>query len=74
MNAMETREIKNKVFAAFGSFTWAKGAVGSRMDEYVARMGLDSVGYVVMKQTLDDESRAAARRLGTEVAGRLTRK
>lgn len=72
MNAMETREIKNKVFAAFGSFTWAKGVVGSKMDEYASRMGLDSVGYVVMKQTLDDESRSAARQLGKEVASRLT--
>lgn len=72
MNAMETREIKNKVFASFGSFTWSKGVVGSKMDEYASRMGLDSVGYVVMKQTLDDESRAAARQLGKEVASRLT--
>ncbi len=64
--------IKNKVFAAFGSFTWAKGAVGAKMDEYAARMGLDSVGYAVMKQTLDDDSRAAARRLGSDVAARLT--
>ncbi len=74
MNAMETREIRNKVFASFGSFTWAKGVVGSKMDEYASRMGLDSVGYVGMKQTLDDESRAAARKLGAEVAGRLTLK
>lgn len=74
MNAMETREIKNKVFASFGSFTWAKGIVGSKMDDYVSRMGLDSVGYVVMKQTLDDESRAAARKLGADVAARLSRK
>ena len=72
MNAMETREIKNKVFASFGSFTWAKGVVGSKMDEYASRMGLDSVGYVGMKQTLDDESRSAARQLGKEVASRLT--
>lgn len=71
MQAMETREIKNKVFAAFGSFTWAKGVVGSKMEEYANRIKLEPVGYVVMKQTLDAETHEAALNLGREIGSRL---
>lgn len=60
MNAMETREIKDKVFATFGGYTWAKGAVVSKLQEYSDRMKLPVVASMMLKQTLDDESRQEA--------------
>lgn len=71
MNAMETREIKNKVFACFGSFTWAKGAALGEFAKFSERMKLAPVGTMVMKQTLDDESRTAALELARTVAAAL---
>lgn len=67
MSAMETREIKNKVFAAFGAFTWAKGAVLQQMQGYCERMQMPMVASMAMKQTLDGESRAEARALAAKV-------
>lgn len=71
MNAMETREIKDKTFAAFGGFTWAKGAVLGQMQQYCERMKMPMVASMAMKQTLDEESRAAARELAKAVVDAL---
>lgn len=54
MIAMETREIKNKVIATFGSFTWAPGA-SPRLLEYTDKMKLTPVHSVLMKQGITDE-------------------
>lgn len=54
MIAMETREIKNKVIATFGSFTWASAA-GAKINEYCAKMNIPVVDSVVMKQSINDE-------------------
>lgn len=72
MNAMETREIKNKVFACFGSYTWAKGSVLKIMEEYSGRMKLPISASMVMKQTIDAETEEAARELARTVAASLT--
>lgn len=40
LNAMETREIRDKVFGVFGSFTWAPGAAESRFTEFAERLKL----------------------------------
>ncbi len=40
MNAMETREIKNKDFGIFGNYTWAKGIALTKLEEYALRMKL----------------------------------
>lgn len=40
MNAMETREIKNKLFGIFGNYTWAKGIALTKLEEYAQRMKL----------------------------------
>ena len=50
MQAMETREIKNKVFGTFGSFTWAS-VVPARLSEYAERMKLDVVASLEFKQS-----------------------
>lgn len=71
MNAMETREIKNKVFATFGSFTWAKGAVVTALNGYAERMKLPVTASIMMKQSIDYESREEARELARTVAAAL---
>lgn len=71
MNAMETREITGKVFAGFGGYTWAKGAVGSKLQEYSERMKLPMVDMLAMRQTLDAESKAQAEALADKVADEL---
>ena len=73
MNAMETREIKNKVFATFGGYTWAKAAVVNSLAQYAERMKLDVAATLMMKQSIDDTTREEARQLALEVAGRLTK-
>lgn len=40
MNAMETREIRDKVFGVFGSFTWAPNVTGGMFAGYSERMKL----------------------------------
>ena len=50
MIAMETREVKDKVFATFGSFTWASAAA-ARINEYAVDMKLEVVDSLVMKQS-----------------------
>lgn len=55
MIAMKTREIKDKVVATFGSFTWA-AAAGAKLNEYVADMKLEVVDSLVMKQSADEST------------------
>lgn len=49
MIAMETREIRNRVFASFGSFTWSD-ATEKAFASYVDKMNLSSLGHVCFKQ------------------------
>lgn len=74
MNAMETREIQGKVFAGFGGFTWAKNAVITALQGYCERMKMPMVASMIVKQTLDSDSRVAARELAAKVADALTLK
>ena len=70
MSAMECREIKNKVVATFGSFTWASAAVKT-MDELLSRMNIERVGTMDMKQAPSDNDFEAARQIADKVAGAL---
>lgn len=70
MIAMETREIKNKVIATFGSFTWASGAV-SRINEYAAKMKIEPVYTLTMKQSMDASVKEEICRLADAVADNL---
>lgn len=70
MIAMETREIKNKVIATFGSFTWAPAA-GVKLNEYVEKMKLETVSSIAMKQSIDDSVKADICRLADEVVAAL---
>ncbi|MDE6095024.1 MAG: FprA family A-type flavoprotein [Muribaculaceae bacterium] len=70
MIAMETREIKNKVLATFGSFTWASAASG-KLKEYAEKMKLEVVDSLDMKQSADETVYEAASRLAENVAAAL---
>jgi len=74
MDAMETREIKHKVFAAFGSFTWAQGAVLKAIEGYSGRMKMPVVASMDMKQSICDVACEAARMLARKVFDALTLK
>lgn len=58
LQALVTREVKNKRLAFFGSYTWAQGAL-KKMEQYAEQMKLTPVATAVIKQSLDAESTAA---------------
>ena len=70
LNALEVREVKNKVLATFGSFTWASGAC-KEMHECIGRMKLEEVATMDMKQSPSESDFRAACSIADEVADRL---
>ena len=70
LTAMEVREIKNKVMATFGSFTWASAAA-KQMNESLDRMKINPVASMDMRQAPNEEDYAAARDLAAKVAEAL---
>ena len=70
MSAMENREIKNKVVATFGSFTWASSANKSLVEMFT-RMKLEPVASMDMKHSPSEEDIKAAVLLADNVADSL---
>ena len=70
LNALEVREVKNKVMATFGSFTWASAAC-KEMHECIGRMKLEEVATMDMKQSPSESDFRAACSIADEVADRL---
>lgn len=70
MSAMENREIKNKVVATFGSFTWASSANKSLVEMF-NRMKLEPVASMDMKHSPSEEDIKAAVLLADNVADSL---
>lgn len=70
MSAMESREIKNKVIATFGSFTWASAAC-KQINECFSRMKLEPVADMDMKQSMKDTDFENACKLADIVADNL---
>lgn len=56
MNAMETREIKNKVYGVFGSFAWAPNVTGGKFTEYSERMKLPIAASLSFKQSMSTQT------------------
>lgn len=54
MNAMRVREIKNKVTATFGSYTWASGSL-PLLNKQFEEMGLPPVASLSMKQAYNSD-------------------
>ncbi len=71
LTALQVREVKNKVFAGFGSYTWAANVVKKEMEDFCAAAGLEMQGFVMMKQGIDEDVRKAARELAARVAAKL---
>lgn len=61
MNAMETREIKNKVFGYFSNFTWAPNAAAKSLEEYSERMKLPVTATLAIKQSTNEHTRKEAK-------------
>lgn len=70
MSAMENREIKNKVVATFGSFTWASSANKSLVEMF-NRMKLEPAASMDMKHSPSEEDIKAAVLLADNVADSL---
>ena len=68
--AMENREIKNKVIATFGSFTWASAAC-KYMNECMARLKMDPISTMDMRQAPDSDDIKTALSLADQVASAL---
>lgn len=70
LQAMVTREIKNKVFASFGSYTWASGAK-KLIDAYAEKQGWINVGGMDFKQSPATADLAEADRVAKAMAEAL---
>lgn len=66
LQAMETREVKNKVFACFGSHTWSPVAA-TKIGEYLQRMKWDCAASFEMKQAHDVATGAALDKFADDV-------
>jgi flavorubredoxin len=67
LRKIEARGVKNRVFAAFGSFTWA-GVAPKKIVSLIESLHWDIVGTVEEKQALKQEKQDACFSLGKEVA------
>ena len=70
MTSMEVREIRNKVIATFGSFTWASAAC-KMMNECMARLKMTPVASMDMKQGPSESDYEEAKELADKVADAL---
>lgn len=71
LSKIEVREVKNRLFGYFGSFTWA-GAAVKRISAFAERMKWETLGTPVeVKQAMNAEKYEACLALGKAMAERL---
>ncbi|MDR2138244.1 MAG: FprA family A-type flavoprotein [Tannerella sp.] len=71
LRQLEIREIKNRLFACFGSFTWAATAI-KRLTAFAETMKWETVGEPFeQKQAMSDETFRKCRGLGKAMAARI---
>ena len=71
LNKIELREVKNRLFGYFGSFSWA-GAAVKRLAAFGEKMKWETVGSPVeQKQAMKADNYAACWALGEEMAKRI---
>lgn len=70
MTAIENREIKNKVIATFGSYTWASAAC-KLMNECYDRLGLSPAGTLDVKQAPTKTDEELAMEIADKVAEKI---
>ena len=66
MIAMETREVKNKVLATFGAYTWSP-CVNAKLKEFSARMDMPILTSLDMKQSFSETTQEEAIALADKV-------
>lgn len=71
VDALKVREIKNKVVAVFGSYTWANASEPT-LRQCFADMKIEVVDSLVMRQSSDDSTHEGIRRLASKVYEKLT--
>lgn len=54
MKALQTRELKNRIFATFGSYTWSSVAT-KKLSEYAQTMNMPIIASLEMKQSISNE-------------------
>ncbi|MDE6338369.1 MAG: FprA family A-type flavoprotein [Muribaculaceae bacterium] len=67
MNAMETREIKNKVFGTFGNYTWAAGVVTTKLVEFCERMKIPVTASLIVKQSANENTSAQVKEFAENI-------
>ncbi|MDE6842119.1 MAG: FprA family A-type flavoprotein [Muribaculaceae bacterium] len=70
MIAIETRELKNRIFGSFGSFSWASAVAGG-MQHYTTKMKMNSVGHIEMKHSADETILTAVASLADKIVAGL---
>lgn len=73
LEAMKTREIKNKVVVSFGNFGWAPLA-SKAIAAALASMELADAGTVTMKQSMNPDTAAQVSEVVDRFVGMLTKK
>ncbi|MEG2820332.1 MAG: FprA family A-type flavoprotein [Muribaculaceae bacterium] len=69
--AMQTRELKNKLFATFGSYTWAPG-ITKKIMAYTEKMSLRFLdSNIEMKQSINSDKVAEAKLFAKSFANEL---
>ena len=67
LNAMVTREIKNKVIAGFGGFTWAQGVAAAKYKDFSEATGIELTDFFAFKQAVSAETRERVREFASTV-------
>jgi len=70
LRKIEVRQIKNRLFASFGSFTWA-GVSLKRIAPVIEGLKWEVVGSVEEKQALKQEKYNACFSLGMDIAAKI---
>lgn len=67
LNAMETREIKNKTFGGFGSFSWANGVSEAKFRDFSERLKLPLAATFSFKHAMNDGTAKSAREFAEQI-------
>lgn len=70
MIALQTREIKNKVLALAGSFTWASASTKT-LNEYARQMNIEPAATIEMKQSMSQETLDAISTMADNIVAAL---
>lgn len=71
LNAIVVRELKNKTFACFGSFTWAPG-IAKKINSYIDKLGFDVVDCdLEIKQSVTSQNIDKAQELVTAFMNKI---